>query len=440
MCTGASSQTVSRADMRALRVEAGSTEVFAGSECMFSLAIPDADSADVQADTPELPAGVSFISMKRTGWMKDGVLSGAEIDIWLSFRSAGTYKLSPLNVKVRNRSYRIPFENITVLENPALIVPVLIFHFDNGVECRSSDVSDIPLFSVPAGTSIGMTLFLQYAVQVVQFEWTAPENTLFTELNRYEITKGTPRGGGYSAERIPVARFDWQPLRQGNNAVPSVTLTATSYSGARTVLSQPKCFVSVAAAPPETVKNAETDESYFSYAFSEVKTENSSDDTEGADDAVCEKIAMLRTEERHMLFHRSKTAERKALEESCGIMESRNEMNWPAVFLTVVAGAVLIACGVFYAARRRRTPAAVLLICGSGILLCAVSFAAALLQTQGIFEGGSLRSVPEQSSGIVSEMESGHRVRIADSAGAWTYIEGSTVSGWVPSDTVIVIH
>lgn len=429
----------SSSEMRSLRVAPQSSTVYSGRDCMFVLVVPAAKPSDVQIETPVLPSGISFISMRRTDYIENGAQAGTEIDLWLSFRDAREYSLPPLKIKVRNRSYSIPFISVTVVQDPSTLVPCMIIRFDNGTEINNTQQSAEPLFTVSAGDKIRFTVFVQYAVQVMNFEWSVPKDALFTEIQKYEITEGKPRGTEFSAERIPVGRFEWQPLATGTAALPDMHFAATTYGGVRVTLSQPDMRVSVLHAEKKTVVPADNDESYFTYAFTEAEKTATDKARTAASEADCEKLASMRIKERHSFFQRKAAAERRAFEKGLGVTEGGREPSEPLFLLLLsCTAAIALFTLILFVLKKRRS--AVICTAVACALLAGTTVSGKHLSAMyGIFKGGSIHSVPDESSDRVSPADSGQRVRIEEVAGRWIYIQYGSTGGWISSSSVIVI-
>jgi len=289
-------------DLQKLRVTPPVGALYSGNEYMFSLIIPDVKPSSVQADTPEVPSGVSVVSMRRTDYTEAGMQTGTEIDIWLSFRDARIYTLPPLRVRIKGRLYEIPFADVNIEQNPASTSPRLIIKFANGTEVSDNAANDEPLFTLPAGEKILFTLYLQYAVQVIRFSWQAPKDALLTELWRYEINDSAARSSLFTADPIPVALFEWQPLVSGNTALPDIELSTSAYSGARVKLSLPAAVIRVVPSVSVPSDESDSNESYFSYAFSEVDNPENENTVRAVSEADCETLALLRSAERHAFF------------------------------------------------------------------------------------------------------------------------------------------
>ena len=427
-------------DLQKLRVTPPVGALYSGTEYMFSLIIPDVKPADVQADSPRMPPGVSVVSMRRTDYAQAGIQSGTEIDIRLSFRDARIYTLPPLRVRIKGRPYEIPFSDVNIEQNPAATSPRLIIKFENGTELTDDTANDDPLFTLPAGEKILFTLYVQYAVQVIRFSWQAPKDALLTELWRYEIAESAQRPSLFTADPIPVALFEWQPLVGGNTPIPDIQLTVSAYSGARVKLSPHAAWILVVPSLSVPSDESDSNESYFSYAFSEVGNFESEHRVRTLSESDCERLAVLHSAERHAFFPWKAASARRAFEAKLGIASGKAEPSVAACILFAAAAFVLaLLCAALFVLKKRAGAYAVL-----GCVLVVLSFAVAsairLSGTYGIFKGGDIRFVPDESSGLVSPIASGERVSVEEAAGKWVYIQYGTAGGWVASSSVAVIR
>ena len=168
---------------------------------------------------------------------------GTRIELSLSFKKSDTYQLEPLRVIIKGKTKKLPFEPLVIKENPMELVPLLVVKFKNGQTISSKDSSS--QITVRAGDKIYFTLCLQYAVQLVQYSWDLPKDSIFTELKQYEITEIKNRDKVYSEALIPVADFEWIPLVEGRMDFPQFKLTATGYNGVKTNLALPQFYINV---------------------------------------------------------------------------------------------------------------------------------------------------------------------------------------------------
>ena len=105
-----------RVTVEKLSVKAKSALISAGEECEFELFIPDWEPDFVRTGTLNLPPEILFKSLKRT--KSPGKNLGTQIEFQLVFPEKGDYELPPFNVTIGGKNYSVPFEKITVKENP----------------------------------------------------------------------------------------------------------------------------------------------------------------------------------------------------------------------------------------------------------------------------------------------------------------------------------
>lgn len=440
LATGQGTHKLTYSIIRELDVVPVSEKNFCGEECAFELKIPYVKADRVVAAIPDLPSGVSFVSLRRSEYSDD--TTGTKIELWLTFAETGTYRLRFLRVTIDGTFYNIPFLPVTISENPRDMLPQLVVAFDNGTELvhqRKSRQSSSAAFSAAAGTPLYFTVYLRYAVQLVSFYWSVPKNALFTELERYEITKGTLRNSDFSEEKIPVARFEWQPLVTGNVFLPEISLTVTSYSGGRTELSMPDAFIEIRNEAHRS-ETADASENYFAYAFTALPEKNTHSVKPVVSQEDCRTIARMRAKERTSIPFGQAAKERREFEQNCGVRNAKNEPTYfsrnvlvcLAVVFFILLGAVILL---------RKIP--VIIMCAAlGIfcILMAVVSSVRLSAEYGIFTGGGIRSVPEESVEAAGSIESGRIVKIEQKAGGWVCVRVGTADGWVKEDSVVIIE
>lgn len=442
VCTAffpASTQTLTNKEIKSLKFSS-LPDVYTGKETQFLCIIPYAQPSDVQVEIPQLPSGVTFISMRKTAPSSDTGdidLTGTQIELWFSFTDAKTYQLPALNVRIKNRLYRIPFREFVVTQNPATIKPVLIVSFTNGKELTNSSTASAPVFSVQEGEPVVFTLYLQYAVQILQFTWNIPEDSLFTELARFEITEGKTRGTIFSTERIPVARFEWKPLSSGIVRFPDITITATAYNGARTELHTPQVPVAVVKGHAETQPAADQ---YFAYAFAPTEEKNTENIKSPLSSDSCRILAKLRCAERHSLPLSEVYKKRISFETLHGITGNAAESSIPLMHLLLAAFLILIVAGTITSILNIKSAPFFLL---PATCLCAVFIIIShvrLSRTYAICCTNKAFSVPEESSNTGTPVEPGTRVLLTEQTGNWIYIQSGNTGGWITKDKLIIIR
>lgn len=438
---GFSQQKLTVSIIRNLQVMPVNKINFSSADCAFELKIPYVKSDSVQAQIPDLPNGVNFVSLRRSEYSDENKVSGTKIELWLNFAEAKTYRLRAMRVYINSRLYYIQFAPVVISENPRNIMPRLVVTFENGKELisqRRGKTAEEAKFSVAAGKPVKFTVSLQYAVQIISYSWKVPKNAIVRELEQYDITKGTLRSSEFSEEKIPVSTFEWEPLYSGKLSLPEMKIIATSYNGTRIELKLPETLIPVT----EGIKKAEKTEdgeAYFGYAFARRAVKAKPAANEKLSEEDCLKLAELRSEERHSVPFAKKFHERKNFEKKHGISDGAME---PAYFWLWGSVILLFLSVVFtvLSALTRKVPG-ILSFSGAMVvfLVGTIISSVFILRTYAIFKGGNVSPVPEESSAAVSSIESGKRVLVEQRAGDWVFIRFGSAGGWVKEDGIIVI-
>ncbi|MBQ7159099.1 MAG: hypothetical protein IJS09_06735 [Treponema sp.] len=446
---------LSDAEIRALKLTPQKELCFVGQEVVFTLELPDIDPSLARAEVPDFSRDsvARFVSARKSEIYGAEGETGTKFDFQISFSSAGTISLPPLSVYIKRRFYAIPFEKVTVYENPATIQPqVSVVFQDNLLQRVRKSSATIP---VSVGETIRFTLYIRYCVQMLHFSWNLPKNAIFIETKRYDIARGEAQPKSFSPELVPVAQFTWTPLVAGEYDFPQFAIEATAYNGTRAKPATPAYRFSVNPSavsgrgqntPAGGHNQNSQSESLFTSAFQPAQP---SADTESAalasesvagavssDEmlALCKRLAALRSAERNALPFSRACSERKAFEAGQGIY-APNEPNKPLP-LTLLAAAVFFALLAisFFLFRHRRTM--FLFACIAMLFLGGSIWGYARLSARyAIFCGGEVSPVPEE--GVSSTMvDGGVRIKMVETAGDWVYITGETCSGWVKTSAL----
>ena len=386
----------------------------------------------IEIESPQDMENVVFKSLRRTeDFSEEG---GTKIELTLSFKKRGVYELEPLIVRVKGRTQKLPFEKLVIKPNPMELTPNLVISFKSGEAVSSSSQGGV-IKSVRAGDKIYFRVNLQYAVQLVQYNWELPKNSIFTEQKEYEITEIKTRDKVYSEELIPVADFEWIPLVEGKMEFPQFKLTATGYNGIKSNLVLPRFYINVLPARQTADKSEST---YFDEAFTlEAATEEGSSEIV-ITAAECQRIADLRSRERHSLSFNI-TRERAEYEKSLKLPYEKKEF---PVILLVFAIVLVLAAGFFLVVFiYRKMPLSyvfmgVMEVCSIVFLIfCIVQSSA----RYGISKGCKIFSIPEVNAESKSEIPAGNRISITEETGDWFYVELGENGGWCKKTEVIEI-
>ena len=428
---------LSGADIRQLRVKPDAEVFFTAQENGYTLTIPDIEPSKVQTDLPSLPSGIQFISSKRDEYMDMEGGRGTTIQLWFSFSDTGPVKMPPLIVLINNRTYYIPFEEVTVYENPAVISPELYVEFIDGTQILGKKGHNY--INTVAGKPVMFTIYIKYCVQITNFSWDLPLNSIFKEIKRYDITNEIPRGTDFSTQSFPIATFQWTPLVAGQFMLPQVNISATSYSGARKQVNFPEYEVTVAPDESEVTDDSSGTQIYkdaFAPLIDDV--EQTAAYTPSRED--CKTLAALRCKERNSVFWYSAKKERRNLENRMDFKIHQNEPSLPLFYL-MLSVVLLFFLGTVCCLLLKHYRSSVVSIFFMLIFICAsVSSGVKLVPRYGIFIGGAVNSIPEEKTSSSHMVSAGLRVRILGQTKDWLYIGTQDADGWVKTDTVYSIR
>ncbi len=404
------SKTLSQQEIKNLVVKADSEIFFTAQENGYTILIPGIESSLVQNDLAILPAGVKLVSSKKEDFFDDDGDRGTRIQFWFTFTDVGIAKLPPLIAKIQNRTYYLPFEEVQIYENPNLISPLLSIEFEDKSKLSKDKKSGNLIYNSEAGEKINYRVNIQYFLQIINYSWNLPKDSIFLETKRYEIAEKNNSRASLSKEftpqKFPVAEFSWQPLKEGDYELPKVFIEAVSYNGSRKQLAPPSVFVRVAKRKSNE-KNPENpisslkknfDSAYKSaFAKSPQDMDSISAKRYTPTSEDCKKLAELRSKERKSLFSGAAAEKRREFEFSIGIVSGENEAKNP--FSKFFGG----------------------------------KFA--------IFKGGKISPVPEEKTAEKNgfSVPAGQRVKISEKAGGWIFIENKDFSGWAKEDSVFII-
>ncbi len=406
-----------------------STEEFCFTQksTQFSFKVNEIEPKYIEFYIDKVPDGVIFLSSK-----KEAEDSGTRITLFFQFEKTGSYKINPLVCLVRGYTFYVPFKTVDVYENPDTIHPELFVEFAN----PAYNNENLPI-KAAAGSHIVFTINVRYAVQIIDFTYDLPKDSIFTELKRYPITEGNPRKAEFSTEVEKVASFDWQPLSEGDWSLPQIKVTATSYNGGRYVMQLPDRTIKISKAADITKED--NHESAFAYAFTEDRFSDELITTEMPYETAL-KLAELRREERKQFPFSRTRKERITLETEYGLTETAREPCIPFIICTLLLF-VAVTVAVVILLKKKKYWTAIAGICVSCILLvCEINLAVKLNVKTALFTGDSLSPVPEENASVSVVLEKGSCVKVTKKAGKWIYVKINETYGWTTEDNVIYIN
>lgn len=411
--------------------------LYAKEDIKFEVYIPYAKSSQIQVQSPSLAADVTFKQIKKYDDFSDGSNGGVKLEIWYRFGKKGNYQLPALSLIIQNRKRTIKFAPVTIHDNPADMNPRIVIEFSNGQTIYSDTKADV--LKMPVGEPLSFTVNLQYAVQLIQFTYDIPKESIFTQTNVFEIVEIKYREKNYSDDLIPVATFDWTGLMPGPHSLPPFKMQVTGYNGYRIDCVTPEIIVDFIADVSGTASSSNVNSAFddaFDFDFAAERAAKQAVITED----FCQELAELRIKERNAIFgHNSNRHERRELEEKFEISAAEDEFYMGIYYLSYI---LLLAALVFfiYLLRKKNRNKAIIV---AGLFICAIAFCVYTQvkknESYAIFKGGKVSSIPEENAESYSEISAGNRVRITEKAGKWYYIELGETGGWCNADKVIVI-
>lgn len=436
---GAFSREPTNAEIRSLTVKPDTENFFTAQENGYTLIIPGIEPARVQTDLPSLPPGVQFVSSKKDEYLSPEGERGTAVHLWFTFTDTGLVKMPPLIVQIGRRTFYLRFEKTIVYENPSVISPVMEIEFKQGVQEKKTN-SQVKKYTAIVGEEIQFYLNLKYFVQIIQFSWELPENSIFKELERFEIERKDNSANTFSPKASTIAKFSWKPLVPGVYTLPNINISAISYNGSRKIVPMPACEISVVdnkSANSDSSRNVV--KSVYEKAFNELELapiEFESFDVTGDD---CAKLANIRSVERHSFPWGSIKNERKNFELSLGISNSAEEDSEPIFVVLVICFVLAVGFSILFILLKISKLSITCVYCSFVFLVFSIWNMVGLVPKYGIFAGGIISPVPEFNSDLKNELPAGIRIRIVEKAGDWALINYSDVTGWINTDLIYEI-
>lgn len=429
--------------------------LYTKSDIKFEVLIPNTRANSIILQNSISIPNVTMRTMRKT--QESGENEGTRIELWFNFEKKGEFKLPPLSLLISNRRRTIPFLPVTITDNPEFLLPrvVILFpeeqvFYSDEYQTAKEGEKEKPFLTWETGRTIAFTVCLQYTVQLVQFNWEIPTDSIFSQTKTYEILEIKHREKRYSDELIPVADFEWTSLADGEKFFPKIKLTATAYNGYRNDIYIPDFKINFTKNLQDSAHPVNSDifASSFEYFDEEQKNSEYSESQKSAvfNDAsitleVCKRLAQLRQKERYELFGRKQNvADRTDFEAKLGINASINEFYNASFYFFLIIVLLSLSFFIIFLKKKLVIPA-----CLSSVLLffSLIFFIFVSIQNAkkyGISTGCKISSIPEETSKAESRIGAGNRVLITEEAGEWIYIQLGETGGWCKRDEVIFIN
>lgn len=432
----------SAAQIRSLTVKSSSRYFFTAQENEYALEIPGIEPSQIQTDLYSLPSGVSLVSSKREEYVSSEGERGTRIKMWFTFRDTGIAELPPLIMILGRKTYYIPFQKVEIYENPLLISP------QASIEINSSSKTEklkngTRTVTVYAGEEIQFTLKLQFFVQLLQFDWKLPENSIFKEIKKYNVERGLENGSDFSAKSYPLAVFSWKPLVSGTYALPEMNIYATSYNGIRKKVILPPFVLKVLPSLQSdgVSKKIETNglSNIYSNAFAEQNLETKTNENNEISMEDAQKLSEFYSKERNSIFPSKNRKLREEFESSLGLEIQSGTGSRPLGIFLIIFTAVLFLISVLFFILKKFFRGFVSLLFVAASLIFGVKEISSSVKKYGIFSGGEVLAVPEEDTSSRRFESSGKKIEILEEAGNYYLVKSSELNGWVLKNSVFKI-
>ena len=438
LCSSLYAQVLTNSIIKTLRVKpVDNQRMYTGEDLKFELFIPYISSALVDATDPENTDTLTFVNMHKYSVQgEEDLPSGVRIELTLNFSKKGSYKPSPLIVRIRNIPYQIKFESFSVALNPQEQIPLVVIEFEDGSLFYSdSEKSLNPVFTGTTGEKIKFKLYLQYGIQLIQFNWDLPKDSIFKQLKAYEITEPKYREKIFSDALVPIADFEWIPLIPGTVDFPDFKFTVIAYNGNKYDLSTPSIRGMINEAA-EYIEQQEND--YLSEAFDFSSFDENSTAARVVTEAQCKELAELRCAEIRAITPAVKK-QRAAYEDSLGLPAADAEFPVIIFYLSLIITLIFTFFLCIFVRKnsvKLNVFVIVLLIASLFVLINSIRLKSGSFA---VTKGGALCSIPEDIAEKKTTISAGNRVQIVEKTGGWYYIQIGEIGGWCKEDNLILI-
>ena len=210
ICLAMSVSAFSLSELNNLRVEVDKEESFVNTEVTFNLFLPHIQPEDVVVTVPVLPSSVSFVSSYKDFFIqKITDTSGTSIRLKFVFSQTGVFTLPPLEVQIQDVFYSVPFQTVTILDNPKEIQPKLIYSLSDE-KGKKLEPSEDGVYTVRQDEAVTLFLGVQYAAEVLYTHWDLPRDALFEQTETF--LSDSEQGKNLSAVTT-VGQYRFTPLK-----------------------------------------------------------------------------------------------------------------------------------------------------------------------------------------------------------------------------------
>lgn len=397
--------------------------VFTDEEVKFTLTIPEVSSSHVVYNFSYLNAEFQKnensekkkIQIPFEIYKKFDSLNSTKIEFYIIFKEEGIYSFEPVTFFIDGKKNEFKINKILAAKNPELLNARLVIEFyDKGKKSRVlySDnlISEI---NAPAFKDLYFTVGIQFAREYSNFVYEIPDDSLFELIKLYDNFSVNEADN----KIIRIADFKWKAISYEKIAFPKMSVTARNNNNSTVELSFPKFTVDF------TNELQSSSDSYLSGKNEGLEKNLDSEVLKYLDNAFYNEEE---TEE---------NVQKLSIEECDELAEKLRSESFAYkplffiflfLFLSIVIILILL----------RKKSLRLKIIFGIISLLflsASVFFKIQISNKFGIFYGGVVYSVPDETSSIIMEIERGMKIKILQAGDNWCKISYENIEGWVPS-------
>ena len=221
--------------LRNLKIVPEKSSCFVGDTCNFILEIPEYQPSRIDATVQSTPDGVALMASSKDSYEVNGV-KGTRIVFTFKFSKKGTYKIPSLATRVDWISINIPFQSITVYDDPRTLLPEITVKLPKTIYAQEPFTA---------------TVSVRFFAEILEVYSDLDENVIIT---RSEDTPALPfTQKEFTESYETVALYNLTPIEAGTLTVPSFHVLARTYAGGQVLLSSDTQTLKVQAAKKQSV-------------------------------------------------------------------------------------------------------------------------------------------------------------------------------------------
>lgn len=384
--------------LRSLKIVPEKSSCFVGDTCNFILEIPEYLPSRIDATVQSTPDGVALMASSKDSYEVNGV-KGTRIVFTFKFSKKGTYKIPSLATRVDWFSINIPFQSITVYDDPRTLLPEISIKLPKNVYAQEPFTADVTIRffaeALEAYSDLDESVIIKRS-----------DSTLALPFTQQEFTES------FST----VATYELTPIEAGTLTVPSFHVLVRTYAGGQIVLTSQPQTLKVLAAKKQSV--AEAGNSYYASVLGnsdleDEETELSQENSDFYEDIIPEEVAL-------------------------GIVRARTGQK-VVLYLSLSFFVLCVAALIVFLYRRMKQFAKIAVIASVVFLALFVVFAVLVSNKKGVaLYDASVYSIPEQMSSSVSSVLVGEVMKVKAVRTGWysvRLLNGS--EGWLKAEDCI---